>query len=116
VTLLGSVGDTTLLYFDIFEFIQHNSSFIPIWLVVIWASFAMTIGHSLNWLIDKKILGSFLGAIFGPLSYLSGLKFNLIAFPDLYSNIALLSAYWFMMMLIILNFYDSRFLKRLEKR
>jgi Protein of unknown function (DUF2878) len=43
----------------------------PIWILALWASFALTLNHSLRWLRGRPLGGAVLGAIGGPLAYIS---------------------------------------------
>ncbi|HSH01130.1 MAG TPA: DUF2878 domain-containing protein [Anaerolineae bacterium] len=44
----------------------------PIWIVAMWALFATAITTSLAWIKGRLLLAGVLGAIFGPLSYWTG--------------------------------------------
>jgi hypothetical protein len=41
----------------------------PVWIVAMWANFAITLRHSLAWLERRCVLAAILGAVFGPLAY-----------------------------------------------
>src|SRR5690554_7704503 len=51
---------------------EHSSFIIPLWLILLWASFAATILHSMAWLLEKTWLAALLGAIAAPWSYYAG--------------------------------------------
>ncbi len=72
VTLFGTLHDSTLLNFGLFSFPEHSSFVIPLWLILLWASFAATILHSMAWLLTKPWLAALLGAIAAPWSYYAG--------------------------------------------
>lgn len=42
------------------------------WMVALWAAFAATLRHSMNWLRRRYILGAAAGAAFGPIAYRTG--------------------------------------------
>jgi len=93
--LIGFVFDGFLQYF---QFIIYNSAvwafpLTPIWIVMLWMIFAITINHSLVWLKNRKTLTIFFGAIGGPLAYLAGEKLGAITIVDPLS-IVLLSLGW----------------------
>lgn len=44
----------------------------PIWLMMLWITFALTFNHSLSWLKPKLALAAIFGLIFSPLSYWGG--------------------------------------------
>ena len=46
----------------------------PLWLLVLWANFALTMNGCIDWLHGRYALAAALGAIGGPLSYFGGLK------------------------------------------
>jgi hypothetical protein len=51
-----------------------SQNFAPVWILVLWAGFALTINGCISWLHGKYLLAGLLGAIGGPLSYLGGLE------------------------------------------
>lgn len=70
--LLGLVLDSTWVRLGWIEFASPQpEGFAPYWIIALWAGFALTINHSMGWLKQRLILAGFLGAMFGPLSYLS---------------------------------------------
>jgi hypothetical protein len=48
----------------------------PVWILALWASFALTLNHSLRWLRGRPFSGAVLGAIGGPLAYLSSSRLS----------------------------------------
>ena len=42
----------------------------PLWIVALWVNFALSLNHSLAWLLRRPLLAILFGAIGGPLSYL----------------------------------------------
>ena len=45
----------------------------PLWIIALWANFALTMNGCLAWLQDRRWLASFLAFISGPLSYVGGI-------------------------------------------
>lgn len=41
----------------------------PVWILGLWLSFALTLRHSLRWMVERRWLGVLLGGVFGPVSY-----------------------------------------------
>jgi len=41
----------------------------PLWIVALWINFALSLNHSLAWLLQRPLLAVLFGAIGGPLSY-----------------------------------------------
>ena len=58
----------------------------PLWITAMWVGFASTINHSLGWVHGRYLIAIMLGVIFGPLSYILGVKLQALTFN--YSVIA----------------------------
>jgi hypothetical protein len=67
----------------------------PLWILAIWAAFALTLDHSLAYLQIHPRLTVLLGAVGGPLAYLGAARLQAVAFvaPD-WRAIAALSLAW----------------------
>ena len=93
VTLVGVIVDSLLQYCNVFVF--ENSLHIPLWLMTLWACFAATLSHSLNFLSCHKILQLLVGALLAPLSYIAGFKFDVVDFTfSMFSTYIILSIIW----------------------
>lgn len=46
----------------------------PLWILSLWAAFALTLRHSMRWLIGRPLAAGLLGAIGGPLAYLGAAR------------------------------------------
>ena len=53
----------------------------PVWIVALWASFALTLNHSLGWLKQHLQVAAVLGAIGAPLAYSAAARSGALAFP-----------------------------------
>lgn len=51
-----------------------SPQFAPIWLISLWAAFALTIGHSLAWLRPRRALAGLFGLLGGGFSYWVGAR------------------------------------------
>ncbi|MCF7827157.1 MAG: DUF2878 domain-containing protein [Candidatus Marinimicrobia bacterium] len=83
----------------------------PLWITAMWGGFAATLNHSLGWLKNKPLLAFALGAIFGPLSYMAGAKFDAIVFNQSFGlTVIILGLFWGLAIpgLIQLNTYLER--------
>lgn len=80
ITLLGILIDSVLLSGDILLF--DTRSMIPLWLISLWAGFAATIAHSLQFLSHSKKLQFIVGFIFPPLSYIGGSSLSAVEFGN----------------------------------
>ena len=58
----------------------QNIILAPLWITAMWGGFCATVNHSLSWLKERWVSSFILGAIFGPLSYIAGEKFDAITF------------------------------------
>ncbi|MBL0029637.1 MAG: DUF2878 domain-containing protein [Rhodanobacteraceae bacterium] len=64
----------------------------PVWIIVLWAGFALTLNHSLAFLKQHVLWSLLFGAIGGPLAYLGAARlFNAVEFtaPDMQVVLAL---------------------------
>ncbi len=101
VTMIGVFVDSLLQYFNIFIF--ESSFHIPLWLLTLWACFAATICHSLNFLSRSRILQILVGAFIAPLSYVAGFKLNAVDFTlSVASTYLILSGIW---AILLIGFY-----------
>ncbi|HWT16974.1 MAG TPA: DUF2878 domain-containing protein [Patescibacteria group bacterium] len=60
---------------------QPFAQFAPVWIIVLWAGFALTVNHSLSFLKQRVTLALLFGAIGGPLAYVGAARlFDAVAF------------------------------------
>jgi hypothetical protein len=52
----------------------------PLWILALWAAFALTFNHSLRWLTGRPLLCLTLGAAGGPLAYLGAGRLGAVSF------------------------------------
>ncbi len=74
--LIGAFAETTLVQTHLVSYASNTpfSGFAPVWLLSLWAAFALTMNGCIAWLQNRLVLASFFGATGGPLSYFGGLK------------------------------------------
>ena len=95
VGIIGTVVDTVLLQTELIEYQGvYTDNIAPLWITAMWVGFAATINHSLAWLKNKWIISFALGAIFGPLSYYTGIKFEALHFEISVLTISILALLW----------------------
>ena len=95
VGLIGTLVDTMLLQTNIIEYQGvYIDNIAPLWITAMWVGFAATINHSLVWLTNKWIMSFLLGAIFGPLSYFTGIKFEALYFEVSFLTMSVLTLLW----------------------
>lgn len=94
ITLIGSAGDYLLTYSGVFIF--TDTPFIPLWLILLWAHFAVTLNHGLSWLERFTLYPRILfGAVFGTLSYYAGYKMGAVTLhSNLLLSLSALSVIW----------------------
>lgn len=67
----------------------------PAWIATLWVAFAMTLQHSLQWLMARPLPAVLFGAIGGPLAYWGASRgFNAVAFIMPVHATVLLSVGW----------------------
>ena len=67
----------------------------PLWITTMWGGFAATLNHSLGWLKNRMPLAFVMGAVFGPLSYMAGAKFDAIIFNQSTTvTVIILGLFW----------------------
>ncbi|QIL20557.1 DUF2878 domain-containing protein [Thermomonas sp. HDW16] len=55
----------------------------PIWIVLLWGAFAMTLNHSMAWFSNRPWIAALFAAIGGPLAYLGASRgFDAVTFPN----------------------------------
>ena len=77
VGLLGFVVDSALVSTAVFApipFVWASPPWSPPWMAMLWVNQAVALNASLAWMRGRYLLGALLGAIGGPLAYLSGAK------------------------------------------
>jgi hypothetical protein len=79
VITTGVVCDTVLTNMGVFLF-EERHLFIPLWLAFIWASFAVTINHSLSFLKNRPLIQALFAGVGAPMSYIAGQKFGVVDF------------------------------------
>ena len=90
--LLGFVVDSILISGDLFSASGDLGlkDMAPLWLVLLWMLFSITINHSLGWLRYKYLLAALMGAVFAPLAYYVGTNFEVLTFSNNYSSMGVM--------------------------
>ena len=66
----------------------------PIWILYLWAGFALTFNHSMAWMFKNKTMATIFIGIGSPLSYFSAEKLNAIEISNLPVTLILISVLW----------------------
>ena len=69
--VLGFIADSVLLQLGLLRFEQPNpwANFAPLWIVTLWAGFALTLNHSMSFFQTRPIAAVLFGFFGGPLAY-----------------------------------------------
>ena len=105
ISILGYLFDTILVFFEIYNF--QTSLYIgvlPIWMIVLWPSFAILFDEILIFLSKYKIIAVILSSILGPLTYFAGSPLGLININNLFLFITLMIVFWAILMIFYLNY------------
>ncbi|NMH58571.1 DUF2878 domain-containing protein [Alteromonas ponticola] len=79
--VIGCLIDNLLTANKVFVFSDQPSiGLIPVWLVILWAAFAISTYHSLSIWIKSRAVQILIGAVAGPISYLAGRHFDAVTF------------------------------------
>ncbi len=108
VTPLGYLSDSFWHSLDILKFSWSYSIFPPLWLLGMWSTFPMAIGHSFSWLEGRYIVSFLIGSVGAPLCYRFGENFDLIAFNSL-GKMTVYGVYWGILMVFLVRFKQIRF-------
>lgn len=82
--LVGTALDSALAASDLVAYASAVPSphAAPVWIVAIWAAFALTLRHSFRFLHGRMLLAAALGAIGAPLAYVAAARgWHAVAFP-----------------------------------
>ena len=104
-SILGTVIDSLIMQTKILSYEGLYSSALPIaplWITAMWCGFSATVNHSMSWLDKKWFLSVILGAVFGPLSYITAAKFEAISLSsDITIVVVVLAVVWGLSMPLI---------------
>lgn len=75
----------------------------PVWILSLWVAFGTTLNLSLRWLKGRWRLAAVLGAISGPLSYLSGARLGAVNFADTTLALVCLSMLWAVLLPLLMD-------------
>ena len=105
ISFIGYLFDTSLVFFEIYNF--QTSLYIgvlPIWMLVLWPSFAILFDEILIFLSKFKIIAVILSSILGPLTYFAGSPLGLININNLFLFFILMIVFWAILMILYLNY------------
>jgi hypothetical protein len=78
----------------------------PYWMVALWGEFAIALNVTLRWLKRKPFAALVLGAVFGPLSFLGGVRLGGARFVDEPAALATLACMWAVLLPLVMGLAD----------
>ena len=78
----------------------------PYWMVALWGEFAIALNVTLRWLKRRPLLAALLGAVFGPLSFLGGVRLGGARFVDEGAALVTLACLWALLMPLVMALSD----------
>ena len=105
ISIVGYLFDSILVIFKIYNF---NTSLyvgvLPIWMLILWPSFATLFDEILVFLSKYKAMALLLSGSLGPLTYYSGDPLGLIIINKFTLFFITMIGFWILLMLFYLNF------------
>lgn len=94
--VIGLILDSALASASLIYFASGSilTGFTTPWMLSLWLGFAITLNHSLKWLMAKPILAVLFGLIGGPLAYWSGAKLGAMTFGTLWPGLIAIGIGW----------------------
>ena len=105
ISFIGYLFDTSLVFFEIYNF--RTSLYVgvlPIWMLVLWPSFAILFDEILIFLSKYKIIAVILSSILGPITYFAGSPLGLLNINNLFLFFILMIVFWAILMILYLNY------------
>jgi hypothetical protein len=100
----GLLFDSLLIGFDIYtpkRWLMPEPS-ATLWLLALWANFSITIDTSLKWFQNHFGYATVLGAIFGPIAYLSGRRLGALTISrSIGLTTVILAVAWALAMIVL---------------
>jgi hypothetical protein len=99
ISITGYLFDSTLVYLNIYNFeTSFYIGLLPIWMLILWPSFAILFYEVFKFLEKYKLIAIFLSGVLGPLTYYSGSPLGLLTINNLYIFIISMVFFWGMLM------------------
>ena len=109
VTLLGVIVETSFVSLGALHYAGTIADVVlpPIWIIALWFAFGTLPHGSLSWLSGRIWVQLFLGAVFGPLSYVGGVKLGAATIPvPMMGSIMIISVGWALAMVVMFQMAD----------
>jgi hypothetical protein len=107
ISAIGGSADLLLSWLGVMIF--PEAVLLPLWLVLLWAHFAVALNHGMSWLNKVPVYFQVVfGGLFGPLSYYAGYKFGAVDFPlPLLQTLFILLVIWATLLPVYLSISRS---------
>lgn len=104
ISVPGYLFDSILVYLNIYNFeTSFNLGLLPIWMAILWPSFAVLFNEVFRFLEKHKLIAIFLSAILGPLTYYSGSPLGLLIINNLFLFVISMIGFWAALMMYYLT-------------
>ena len=105
ISLMGYLFDSFMVFFEIYNFkTSLYVGVLPIWMIVLWPSFAILFDEILVFLSKYKVIAVILSSILGPLTYFAGSPLGLININNFFVFFILMIVFWAVLMIVYLNY------------
>ena len=107
---IGIIFESILLYSGFLSYKSMIDFFaVPIWVIILWAGYSLTVFHSFKYLKGRYLLSLVLGAFFAPLMHISGGKIGAIILNyDNFTSYFILMVMW-SVFLPLMNYISVQF-------
>lgn len=98
--LVGMLADGLLAHSHLLRYAAASTALppggAPVWILSLWVAFALTLNHSLKWVVQRPPLAICLGVCGGPLAYLAAARVAAaVQFsPPAWRALAILATQW----------------------
>ena len=109
VTLLGVIVETSFVILRALHYAGTGADAVlpPIWIIALWFAFSTLPHGSLSWLSGRPWLQIILSAVFGPLSYVGGVKLGAATMPvPMLGSIVIIRVGWALAMVVMFQMAD----------
>lgn len=112
ISLIGGLADAGVSWLGFMVF--SEGVLMPLWLLLLWAHFSVTLNHGMSWLNKIPLyLQVLFGGLFGPLSYYAGYKLGAVDFlPPEWRTLFILIVIWSTLLpvyLLLSRIYGGRY-------
>ena len=114
LALSGLLLDSLWLQLGLISYqVQWPFNFMaPLWILMLWIAFALTVNHSLAWVFKHKVAGFLFVAIGGPMTYLAAEQIGAVTLHQPQLAFVLLVGGWACVMLLVLTVFSDQPRKR----